>query len=224
MKDWRKYSQILVTLLLLVGLLAPVTLAENPTQVKIHPLLIKIAAKTPHQMVSVIIQKNGDDKELEALVSQRTGVVTQDLHILNAFAAQLPAETALKLASDLDMRWISLNTAVESSKGKPVKNNVGDELTPSNYFLDTLGVRPLWDMGLQGQGISVAVIDSGTNQEKDLQVDPYKAKPDSRVLEQLTFNSNAGHENDATGHGTHVAGIIGGSGYRSDGLYAGIAP
>ena len=70
----------------------------------------------------------------------------------------------------------------------------------------------------------MAVIDSGTNQEKDLQVDPTKAKPDSRVLEQLTFNSNAGHVNDATGHGTHVAGIIGGSGYKSGGLYAGIAP
>ena len=224
MKNWRKYSQILFSLVLLVGLLAPVALPENPTQAKIHPLLVKIAVKTPHQMVSVLIQKNSDDQELEALVSQLAGVVTQDLHILNAFAANLPAETALKLASDPDVRWMSLNTIVESSKGKPVINNVENESAPSNYFLDSLGVHPLWDMGLQGQGITVAVIDSGTNQEKDLQVDPTKAKPDSRVLEQLTFNSNAGHVNDATGHGTHVAGIIGGSGYRSDGLYAGIAP
>ncbi|MBE9473515.1 MAG: hypothetical protein IMY85_01395, partial [Chloroflexi bacterium] len=181
MKNWRKYSQILVSLVLLVGLLAPVALPENPPPAKAHPLLVEIAAKTPTQIVSVIIQKNGDDKELEALVSQRAGVVTQDLHILNAFTTQLPAETALKLASDPNVRWVSLNTTVESSKGKPVKNNVENELAPSNYFLDTLGVRPLWDMGLQGQGITVAVIDSGTNQEKDLQVDPYKAKPDSRV-------------------------------------------
>jgi serine protease AprX len=224
MKNWRKYSQILFSLVLLVGLLAPVALPENPPVAKAQPILAEIAAKTPQQLVSVIIQKNSDDKALEALVSRLAGVVTQDLHILNAFVAQLPAETALKLATNPKVRWMSLNTTVESSKGKPVKINIENEIAPSNYFLDTLGVRPVWGMGLQGQGISVAVIDSGTNREKDLQVDPYRAKPDSRVLKQLTFNSNAGHENDATGHGTHVAGIIGGSGYRSDGLYAGIAP
>lgn len=224
MKNWLKYIQILISLTLLVGFLTPAALPENYPSVKTHPILVDIATKAPHQVVSVIAQKRGNDNEMEALISQLDGTVTQELHILNAFVAELTAEEALKLASNPNVRWVTLNSDVESSKGKPPKNSLGNEPTPSNYFLDTLGVRPLWDMGLQGQGITVAVIDSGTNQEKDLQVDPFKAKPDSRVLEQLTFNSNAGHSNDATGHGTHIAGIIGGSGYRSDGLYAGIAP
>jgi serine protease AprX len=160
----------------------------------------------------------------EERVTQLAGLLTQELPIINAFAAQLSAQAALDLANDPNVRWVSLDAPVESSKRKTESESEQVTTTPVNYFLDTLGVRPVWEMGLKGQGITVAVIDSGTNQEKDLQVDPTKAKPDSRVLEQLTFNSNAGHANDATGHGTHVAGIIGGSGYRSDGLYAGIAP
>jgi serine protease AprX len=224
MKNWREYIQIFLSLVLLVGLMAPLVLAENRPSNKVHPILIEIASDSPHQVVSVILQKNGNDNELAELISNLDGKVTQELPILNALVADLTAENALKLASESEVRWLVLDSIVESSKGKPVKNNVSEESSPANYFLDTLGVHPLWDMGLQGQGITVAVIDSGTNLEKDLQVNPFKAKPDSRVLEQLTFNSNAGHSNDATGHGTHVAGIIGGSGYRSDGLYAGIAP
>jgi serine protease AprX len=224
MKKWQKCSQIFISILLLVGLLVPAASNDGTAQVNLQPQLGKLAADTPHQVVSIIIQKNRGDLDFEPIVSELGGVVTQDLHILNAVVAQLPAQAALKLAAEPNVRWMSLDARVENSKGKPFKASIEDELTLSNYFLDTLGVRPLWGMGLQGQGITVAVIDSGTNQEKDLQVDPTKAKPDSRVLEQLTFNSNAGHVNDATGHGTHVAGIIGGSGYKSGGLYAGIAP
>ena len=224
MKKWQKYSQIIISIILLVGLLAPAALPGNQAETKVHPLLVKIASDSPHQIVSVIVQKKFEHFYPEARITELNGVVTQELPIINAFAAQLPAQAALDLGNDPDIRWVSLDAPVEGSKRRTVSKIEEDNPTPLNYFLDTLGVQPVWEMGLKGQGITVAVIDSGVNQEKDLQVNPFKAKPDSRVLEQLTFNSNAGHVNDATGHGTHVAGIIGGSGYRSDGLYAGIAP
>lgn len=224
MKNWQKYSQILFILILLVGLLVPTALPRNSAGAKVHPQLVKMASDSPDQTVSVIVQVQSHHLNPEARITELDGVFTQELPIINAFAAQLSAQAALDLGNDPDVRWVSLDAPVESSKRKTESESEQVTPTPVNYFLDTLGVRPVWEMGLKGQGITVAVIDSGTNQEKDLQVDPTKAKPDSRVLEQLTFNSNAGHVNDATGHGTHVAGIIGGSGYRSGGLYAGIAP
>ena len=224
MKKWHKYSQILLSLFLLVGLLAPTALPGSSTGAVVHPLLVNIANDSPDQIVSVIVQVQSQHLNLEERITELSGVITQELPIINAFAAQLSAQAARDLASDPNVRWVSLDAPVEGSKKRTVRENELDPPPPVNYFLDTLDVRPVWEMGLKGQGITVAVIDSGTNQEKDLQVDPAKAKPDSRVLEQLTFNSNAGHVNDATGHGTHVAGIIGGSGYRSGGLYAGIAP
>ena len=224
MKKWQKYSQILFILILLAGLSLPTALPGNSAGAMVHPQLVKMANDSPDQTVSVIVQVQHHHLNPEERITELQGVVTQELPIINAFAAHLSAQAALDLANDPDVRWVSLDAPVESSKRKTISESEQVTPTPVNYFLETLGVRPVWEMGLKGQGITVAVIDSGTNQEKDLQVDPTKAKPDSRVLEQLTFNSNAGHVNDATGHGTHVAGIIGGSGYRSDGLYAGIAP
>jgi serine protease AprX len=70
-------------------------------------------------------------------------------------------------------------------------------------------------MGLDGQGIAVAVIDSGIGTDKDFH---------KRLVARKNFYSNPRNVNDTFGHGTHVAGIIGGSGADSDGLYAGIAP
>ena len=224
MKNWQKYSQISLSLILLVGLLAPTVFPGNSAGAMVHPLLVKIANDSPDQTVSVIVQVKPHHLNLEERITEMKGVVTQELPIINAFAAQLSAQAALDLTNDPNIRWVSLDAPIEGSKKRTEEESAQETPPPVNYFLDTLDVRPVWEMGLMGQGITVAVIDSGTNQEKDLQVNPAKAKPDSRVLEQLTFNSNAGHVNDATGHGTHVAGIIGGSGYRSDGLYAGIAP
>jgi serine protease AprX len=220
------WFSILVILGMALGLMGPALMPTSNYSAQAHPMVLQIAADAPDQMVSVIVQEAGVSGDAAALVKQLGGRVTKDLHIINAFAAELGAAEAVELASSPTVRWVSLNAPVESTDkgggGKPV---VQEEVPlQPNYYLDTLNVRPVWDMGLLGQGITVAVIDSGTNTEKDLQVDPNKGKSDSRVLEQLTFNSNAGHKNDATGHGTHVAGIVGGSGYRSSGLYAGIAP
>src|SRR5688572_19957983 len=79
--------------------------------------------------------------------------------------------------------------------------------------------------GLTGKGVGVAVIDSGiTNWHDDLywgwtsRVAHFKDfTTDSRV-----WSSNPAY--DDYGHGTHVAGIIAGTGYDSNGKHKGIAP
>jgi serine protease AprX len=77
-------------------------------------------------------------------------------------------------------------------------------------------------MGLQGEGIGVVVIDSGIFMDRDFSVTIKKRT--SRIVWQESFSSNSFKTDDATGHGTHVAGVIGGHGGASDGLYAGVAP
>ena len=65
-------------------------------------------------------------------------------------------------------------------------------------------------------GFAVAIIDSGIAPQADL--------PMSRIRAYKDFVTGGKTPVDPCGHGTHVAGIIAGSGAHSNGAYAGIAP
>jgi serine protease AprX len=96
---------------------------------------------------------------------------------------------------------------------------------PPHTYLDTLNVRQVWNMGLKGTEVFVAVIDSGMAPDWDFQRLPGEfGYTSSRLHTQISFNDNSNLAYDTNGHGTHVAGIIGGGGQKSNGLYKGIAP
>ena len=69
--------------------------------------------------------------------------------------------------------------------------------------------------GLTGRGVSVAVLDTGITPHIDF---------DRRILVFLDLISGHVHPYDDNGHGSHVAGLIGGSGKASGGKYEGVAP
>jgi serine protease AprX len=101
---------------------------------------------------------------------------------------------------------VSTITGPEDSTGPAVHPRV---------LRETLGVGSTWS----GKGIGVAVIDSGLEMTDDFQ---------GRVIASYDFTggrSAAVSPSDGFGHGTHVAGTIGGSGARSDNRdYRGLAP
>jgi len=68
---------------------------------------------------------------------------------------------------------------------------------------------------LTGKGVGVAVIDSGISAHPDF---------DNRVTVNMNFASTATSPADDFGHGTAVAGIVGGNGTAGSGQYIGIAP
>ncbi|MEJ3741987.1 S8 family serine peptidase [Actinomycetes bacterium KLBMP 9797] len=77
-----------------------------------------------------------------------------------------------------------------------------------------IGAPAAWQSGYTGQGITVAVLDTGVDGEH----------PDlaGKVAESRNFSE--AEDGDTVGHGTHVASIIAGSGAASDGKYRGVAP
>jgi subtilisin family serine protease len=72
-------------------------------------------------------------------------------------------------------------------------------------------------LGYDGTGIGIAIIDSGVASWHD-DLGP------NRVVHFVDFVSDLPLAHDGYGHGTHVAGIIAGNGYDSDGERRGIAP
>ncbi len=91
-----------------------------------------------------------------------------------------------------------------------------------SIYVQAIKANPLWNQSpsLQGQNVTVAVVDSGIADPLDLR----DSLGQSRVLTHVNFTSASGLIDDFYGHGTHVAGIIGGNGSQSDGMYVGVAP
>jgi len=89
------------------------------------------------------------------------------------------------------------------------------------------------ESGLKGAGVTVAIVDSGVAPHPDIQtlvaaVDFTSSQPLQSLPGQLGGNSiqtNPANSVDPNGHGTHVAGIVVGTGSHSpDGRLAGVAP
>ena len=79
-----------------------------------------------------------------------------------------------------------------------------------------MGVPQVWDLGYTGKGVKVALVDSG--------IDVSHPDLKGKVVEWKDFVNGKDKPYDDFGHGTHCAGIIGGTGKASDGKYRGVAP
>ena len=79
-----------------------------------------------------------------------------------------------------------------------------------------IGAPAAWQAGLTGAGVTVGVLDTGIKADH----------PDlaGKVIEQRDFTGTLPGGGDDVGHGTHVAGIIAGTGAASNGRYKGVAP
>lgn len=223
----KKIILSLVVLLTMIGLVGGMLISTTARVASVQPQLTQLAVEMPDRIISVIAQKADTTQRAEKLVWRLGGEVTKDLHIINAFAADIPAGVVPELAASGTVRWLSLDGALDQS-AKKIKDPAEEPVVvpspglPRNNYLDTMNVHPVWDMGYLGEDIGVAVIDSGISMDRDFS--PEMGKPKSRIVWQMSFNINSFKTEDATGHGTHVAGIIGGNGTASDGFYSGVAP
>jgi serine protease AprX len=114
-----------------------------------------------------------------------------------AHAAMANGINALSERDDVEMIWFD----------EPVH-------TMLDVSIPLLSVPAVWQAGVTGAGVTVAVVDTGID----------ATHPDfaNRVAQIKDFTGEG--STDKNGHGTHVAGIIGGTGAGSNGKYKGVAP
>lgn len=228
-----KWGHLLLILLILLMLL-PRPVSATPAR-QAPPALLSLAAARPTQTVRVIIQKAGHPdpaaerkNTVESAIVQVAGVITRDLSMINAFVAEVPAGALPALAARSDVRWISLDTPVVSTAAAHhvavprQANGNGSQVQPLlNTYIPVINADKAWQRGLQGQGVTVAVVDSGITDHDD-----FKAVGGNLRIKQWVqySNSQAYHPDDYYGHGSHIAGVIGGNGALSGGAYVGVAP
>ncbi len=124
-----------LNVLLVVALLLPFMATESKPEIapRAQPILLQMAAERPDATLSVIVQKTAQDASVEELIAQLGGAVTQDLRIINAFAAELSAKSALELAKADGVRWVSLDA--------PVRQSGTDDTNVSTTYATNLGAQ-----------------------------------------------------------------------------------
>ncbi len=149
---------------------------------------------------SVIVRLNRDldnrhSGELRALGAD----IYRHLPIIHSVALRVPSRNLRKLASLPFVQRLSEDVSVRKC----------DEFTVGGSFADTA----FQQCGLTGNGVGIAVIDSGVHFTNDL-ADTVNGGP-SRII----GNAKIGQTNtdDFCGHGSHIAGIIAGNGAGSTG-------
>jgi serine protease AprX len=142
---------------------------------------------------------------VKVAVERAGGVVTRDLEIINGFGASLPATALDDLAAVAGVAAVAEDYRLEPQQA------AGDlsatEVGALSNVAGMVGATELWADGITGEGVDVAVIDTGV-----LPVDGLLA--DGKVVHgpDLSFDSSSEEHRhlDTYGHGTAMAGIIAG--------------
>jgi serine protease AprX len=113
--NWGSRFRVLLLAAMVLPLVAVSPARMSEAASRVQPVLLAIAQQAPDDMVGVIVQKSTADKSVENVVAGLGGTVTKDLHIINAFAARMPAKAVPQLANVAGVRWVSLDAPVDKS-------------------------------------------------------------------------------------------------------------
>jgi len=148
----------------------------------------------------------------EAKLGSLGAYVYRRLPIISSTAVNVPAKNLAKV--------LSLSFVQRASQDMQVQKT-------DAFTVGASGADTAWHtFGASGDGVGVAVLDSGIRHDLDFS-DNYLTS--DRIVAGVNFTTENTTTNDQCGHGTHVAGIIGGNGLSSSGwlftqTYYGIAP
>ncbi len=147
--NWGRSISFLLILALLLPAISMASAAgpESAAAARVQPVLLALAAERPDETVGVIVQKVVQDDSVENLVVRLGGVVIKDLHIINAFAAQLPAKAVPALGRATGVRWVSLDAPVVQADDdcEDDDNEDCEEPDSGNYYLHNDPILPAGD-------------------------------------------------------------------------------
>jgi serine protease AprX len=160
----------------------------------------------------------------ESAVARLGGHVTHDLPLIGGFSATLPARQVDRLAAVPGVTAITRDTAMRVMAASPTTGVTGPQ--PPDVYQQITGATALKAAGDDGQGVTVAEIDTGVTSMADTSSRLVSVAQDPLGLTHAPCINFAGDGTctDEYGHGTFLAGLIAGTGAASGGQYAGVAP
>ena len=245
-------SILLITLFLVSTVASTYSLANNrcnlseaPQNPKPNIVVSKIdksilSLPDEEEITAIVISDSNSISDLvNKLEKQKDIVVLKEYKIIPGLLIKGSAKAIKELTKLSNIHYIWENKRVYISWDKERDLNETLKLLETGKFTPTLNqsvrliqATELWKLGYNGSGILVAVLDTGidyTHPDLD-DMDDNPNTTDPKVIYSVSFvdfdYDGVPDETpmDGFGHGTHVAGIIAGTGKASNGTYKGVAP
>lgn len=149
-------------------------------------------------------------------VTNGGGSPKHGLGIVGGVSARIKGTYLLKLTRDADVDYVVKDRHMRA-QFDPVLDSA-KATTPGTLEINA---PQAWSqLGVTGQGVGVAIVDSGVYPHPDLA---------GRIVASIDFTTasptvSSTPTGDPGGHGTHVAGLVAGDGTLSGGAYTGVAP
>jgi len=153
-----------------------------------------------------LIMRAGTGTAMKSTLSSSGARKTRDLIAVHGAAVTAPKKSIGSL-------WTAMTSKSKLRGGVQTVWLDGKRKISLDQSVPQIGAPAAWKAGYQGEGMTVAVLDTGVD----------ATHPD---LAGRVTSTNFTTEDDAdhVGHGTHVASTIAGNGAASDGKYTGVAP
>jgi serine protease AprX len=195
---------------------------------------IRAGARTQNVIISV---KPGYLATMRRALEDHGDLVKADHESIGALSAEVHAGDINELARQpwvegvsLDDDVFAIGDAIKSKKPRTAASNARSGTTtsplPDTHLRESLGLSAAAASGTPtGEGIVWALLDTGIETSQDLAASRVTAFYDvTRRGCARAPRRCATTPFDDSGHGTHIAGLIGSSGILSNYLYQGIAP
>lgn len=176
-----------------------------------------MAAPSPPTQLSSYIVQGSNLEAVKRLVAASGGEVTSTLELINSVGALLPAKSVSSLLAESEIVSIVPNASVRMT-------DIGDDNpAPASDYPDIVGADLVWEAGVTGEGVTVAVVDTGLSNHPGL-LNKVNGVKLNRIVAWADFVEGSHSPRDPHGHGTHIAGIIANAQQGPDGEWNGVAP
>ncbi len=158
-------------------------------------------------------------------VEQAGGRVRKALRLVDGLAIELPRGQLKALARARHVIGVELDARISTLEPVATAAATGDLEYDNAWGVTHIGSKAVHDAGIWGQGVKVAIIDTGIDYIHDDPLDnPYVVDPEftSNYRGGYDFVNNDADPMDDNGHGTHVAGIL--AAEKNGYLVVGVAP
>lgn len=221
---------VLVASLALPALRPQVVMGDASAVSKIDPALLNLMSADQTTMFPVIVEMNEAQYPFSqspppnvqlantALgLLQTNGRPVAALPLIDGAAGYANAAQIQAVSNNSNVAYVHQDYEVQPSPSTTSGQTTWPSGQGSSPYTSVVRANMDWQLGMSGKGIGVAVLDSGITPDPDFN------QPTNRLLAAVNFAGSLGSLRDGGGHGTHVAGIIGGNGTRSAGQFVGIA-